>query len=173
MPRRLAPLEAIQMFIGRRDLEGCTSTRILYRSVLGCIDTKGARRGNLLLALDAAGINDVRDVTTSWLQQWYQSSAWNKYALTSLKQHWIVIRILFNFLHLQGVIPTNPAAPIKPVRGNGHFHNIPFTPAEYQSILNKASDVRLKCFVELLRWTRMDIEDAIMFSPAASMTKAH
>jgi integrase len=160
------PLESIMLFINRRELDGHTGTRTLYRSVLGCVGKKGQRQGLLLSALDEARITDVRDITTQWLQDWYQGRDWSRYKPTSLKARWVIIRTFFSFLYTSGVIASNPALPIKSIKSNGHFNNIPLAPEQYQRILDKTSDVRLKYFLELLRWTGSDLGDAVMFKPS-------
>ena len=63
----LSPLEAISLFINRRDLD-CDGTRQLFRSLLGRVDADGTRQGKLLTALDEAGIQDVRDVVVDHLK---------------------------------------------------------------------------------------------------------
>jgi integrase len=160
----LPVIDGIHLFIGRRELDGSDSTKDQYRSLLGAIDGHGKARGKLLLALKKSKIENVQQVTTKWLQEWYQSGTWDKLALTTRTQRWNVIRALFRFLHEQGMIFTNPALPVRSARGNGYFNNVPYTDEQYSAMLKAAKDnQRVYAFIELLRWSGMDLEDAIQF----------
>ncbi len=98
-----------------------------------------------------------------------------------MRQRWGVVRSFFNYLHQQGVITVNPVISIKAVPPEKTYHNVPFTEQQYNDILNNADWLvdqrvmnaerevycqRLHIFIELLRWTGMDIGDAVQFRPA-------
>jgi integrase len=78
------------------------------------------------------------------------------------------------------VIPTDPSAAIDRVKDDGYWGNIPFTDEQYSAILSNADWYvdervrdgerqvycrRMRAFVELLRWTGMDIIDAVQLQP--------
>jgi site-specific recombinase XerD len=164
--KQMSALEAATLYINRRELDDCHSTRKQYRSVLGWVDDEEKRRGKLLKALDEAGIEHIQGVDTRWLATWYQGEEWDGYSQTTRKQRWTIIRMFFEYLFEAGINPTNPALPIRSAKGNGHYNNIPFTPEQYGKILKAAeSDRRMYIFIELLRWSGMDLEDAIQFEP--------
>ena len=159
-------IDAIDLFCNRRDLDS-DDTRSLYRSFLGAINPDGTKRGKLFHALAADGIEYVQQVTTPWLQSWHQSAAWNDYKNTTKRQRWHMVRTFFRWLNEQGYIETNPSLPVKATKSNGYYNNIPYDEGEYASILKAAEgDRRLYIFIELMRWTGMDIEDAIQFCSA-------
>ena len=164
--KKLPVLSAIELFVNRRDLDGKEKTRTEYRKFFGKVNSVGIRNGKLLLSLDAAGIESIQDVSTAWLQKWYQGPEWNHYARISLNHRWGIVRTFFKFLLDQGVIESNPALPIKALKKDNHFHNIPYSNEQYVQILKAVGDDRrLYVFIELLRWTGMDLEDTIMYRP--------
>jgi integrase len=80
-----------------------------------------------------------------------------------------------------GAIPSDPSVAIDRVKDDGYWGNIPFTDEQYESILSNADryvDDRVKdderavyckrvhAFIELLRWTGMDLIDAVQLQPA-------
>jgi integrase len=147
-------LDAVNLYIYRRDLDG-ERTRALYRSLLG---------NKLAKALAKAKIEYIQHVTTPWLREWYQSKEWD-YAPTTQRQRWGVIRCFFGFLFDQKVVSSDPARPIKAAKTNGHYNNIPYNDEQVEAILKAAEDRRLYLFIQILRWTGMDNQDAMMFRP--------
>ena len=91
------------------------------------------------------------------------------------------MRSFFSFLHSLGVIAENPVANIKAVKARQVFANVPYTEEQFKRVLNEADayvDERAKdggrevlcrrsrLFLELLRYSGMDIVDAVMFQPS-------
>jgi integrase len=125
-----------------------------------------------------AQITTIQDITPVILQQWHNS--W-KQSTTTKHQRWGVVRTFFNYLHQIGVLPSNPAMAIKAIPNKGEFRNVPFTDAQYQAILQHAGvsvDAsvkeseravccqRMTAYLECIRWTGMDLIDAIKLQPA-------
>jgi len=173
---RLTIEDAVQMWLDRTELHfGKASSYAQYRSLLKglmfYIDKWNLGRE------DAQRIRFIRQLDTAFCTKWYQS--W-KLANTVMRQRWGVIRSFFNYLHQQGAITVNPVMAIKAVKAEKTYHNVPFTEQQYNDILNDADWLvdqrvlngerevycrRLHIFVELLRWTGMDIGDAVQFRP--------
>jgi len=95
-----------------------------------------------------------------------------------MRRRWGVIRSFFTYLEQQGAISSNPTLSIRAVPKEHIYLNLPFTDRQYNDILNYAAvadpgptgdskvyRARLHIF-ELLRWTGMDIGDAIQFRPS-------
>jgi integrase len=112
------------------------------------------------------------------LQQWHDS--W-ELSTTTAYQRWGVVRSFFNYLHQLGVLTRNPAIAIKAVPNKGEFHNVPFTDVQYSAMLQHAGvcvDDRVKdgerevfcrrmtAYLECIRWTGMDLMDAVKLQPA-------
>jgi integrase len=98
-----------------------------------------------------------------------------------MRARWNVVRSFFNYLHQQGAISSNPVLPIKSVARVRTFNNVPFSAQQYEDILNEVGRIgdsvarsrdtkvygeRLHIFIELLRWTGMDIGDAVKYRPS-------
>lgn len=189
-PQTPTILEAINLWLDRtRNKVGTdTSTIDQYRSTFGWIDKDGQRRGMLLTYVDAynrrhpAGgrIEFIGQITPIWLQQFYDGPAFAGLATETKRQRWGVVRSFFAWLHKMGVIPSDPSFAIDRVKSDGRWGNIPFTDEQYEAILSNADwyvDERVKdgerqvyckrmhAFVELLRWTGMDLVDAIQLRP--------
>jgi integrase len=185
--------EAINLWIGRtKNMFGDDSGIVAqYRSTFGWRDKEGQAHGNFLTYVEAynnrhpkAPIQFIQDVTPLIAQQWYDS--WNgRYSDDTRKQRWGTVRSFFAFLHSLGVLKENPVANIKAVRSRQVFANVPYTEEQYHRILNEADwyvDDRVKdgerevycrrsrLFLELLRYTGMDIGDAVMFQPSTMIT---
>jgi site-specific recombinase XerD len=168
--------EAVQMWLDRTEhLYGKGGSYAQYRSLL-----KGfvlyIVRWNLRTE-ELERIRFIDQLDTQFCTKWYQS--W-KLANTVMRQRWNVVRSFFNYLHQQGAITVNPVVSIKAVPPEKTYHNVTFTEQQYNSILNDASWLvdqrvvngerevycrRLHIFLELLRWTGMDIGDAVQFRP--------
>src|SRR5215469_13164138 len=112
---------------------------------------------------------------SAFCPQWYQS--WD-YSNSVMRRRWGVIRSFFTYLEQQGAISSNPTLSIRAVPKEHIYLNLPFTDRQYNDILNYAAvadpgptgdskvyRARLHIF-ELLRWTGMDIGDAIQFRPS-------
>jgi len=155
-----------------------------YRSTFGWRDRQGKPRGNFLLYLErynegnaADPVHYIQDITPLFCQQWHNS--WKgKYADQTRKQRWGTVRSFFSFLHNLGVIENNPALLIRAIQASQVFAHVPFTDEQFQRILDEADwyvDDRVKdgerefycrrthLFLKLLRYTGMDVGDAVMF----------
>ena len=168
--------EAVQMWLDRTEhMYGKKGSYAQYRSVF-----KGfvlyINRWNHRKE-ESERIRFIDQLDTQFCTKWYQS--W-KLANTVMRQRWNVVRSFFNYLHQQGAIKVNPVVTIKAVPPEKTYHNVPFTEQQYNSILNDASWLvdqrvvngerevyctRLHIFIELLRWTGMDIGDGVQFRP--------
>jgi integrase len=184
-------LEAINLWIDRtrNKLGSDSSTVAQYRSTLGWIDKDRRPRGILLSYLDRYNrerpatrrIQFIHQITSVWLQQFYDGDAFAAQSVATKRQRWGIMRSFFAWLHKMGVIPSDPSAAIDRVKDDGYWGNIPFTDEQYEAILSNADwyvDDRVKdgeraayckrvhAFVELLRWTGMDLIDAVQLQPA-------
>jgi integrase len=181
------PMEAVNLWLDRTAARFGkeTSTWTQYRATFGWIHEDGTTRGNMLRYIEAynrrhhdAPITTIQDITPLILQQWHDS--W-KHSATTARQKWGVVRSFFNYLHQLGVLTSNPAIAIKAVPDKGEFRNVPFTDAQYQAILQHARVSvddhvkdgerqvfcrRMTAYMECLRWTGMDLVDAIKLQPA-------
>jgi integrase len=167
--------DAVQMWLDRtQHMYGNGGTYQQYRSLL-----KGLVRYVDKWNLGKAGAERkvlIEQLDVDFCTQWYQS--W-KYSNSVMRQRWGVIRSFFTYLQQQGKITFSPVLAIRAVPKERIFLNVPFTDQQYNDILNYAlatdpgpsSDCkvyreRLRIFIELLRWTGIDIGDAIQFRPS-------
>src|ERR1039458_4196713 len=164
--------EAVQMWLDRTEhMYGKGSSHAQYRSTFGGLIAYVEKYN--LRKDEEDRITLIDQLDTEFCTKWYQS--W-KLANSVMRQRWGVVRSFFNYLHQQDVIKVNPVITIKAVPPDKTFHNVPFTEQQYNDILNDADwlvdqrvmnverDVycrRLHIFIELLRWTGMDIGDAV------------
>jgi integrase len=167
--------DAVQMWLDRTEhMYGRGGTYQQYRSLLkGLVryvdrwnhGKPEAERKVLIDQLDAA-----------FCSQWYQS--WS-YSNSVMRQRWGVIRSFFTYLQQQGKIAVSPVLAIRAVPRERLFLNVPLTDQQYNDIVNHVALVepgpttdcrvyreRLHIFIELLRWSGMDIGDAIQFRPS-------
>lgn len=167
--------QAVEMWLDRtRHYYGEGGTYQQYRSMLKGL-TRYLDKWNYRRP-EGERIALVDQLTPAFCTKWYQS--W-KYSNSVMRQRWGVIRSFFSYLQQQGEITSNPVLAIRAVPREPIFLNVPFTDQQYNDILNqiqvtdpgpttdsKVYRKRLHIFVELLRWTGMDIGDAIQFRPA-------
>jgi integrase len=183
-------LDAINMWIDRtRNKVGTESSTVSqYRSTFGWVDKDGRPRGTLLSYLDRYNrerpatkrIHYIHQITPLWLQQFYDGNSFADLSNATKRQRWGTVRSFFAWLKKIGVIATDPSSAIDRVKDDGHWGNIPFTADQYEIILSNADWYvddrvkdgerqvycrRMRAFVELLRWTGMDIIDAVQFHP--------
>jgi integrase len=174
--RRSVTIEgAVEMWLDRtRHLYGDAGTYEQYRSLLKRF-VRYIDRWNLGKP-EAERITLIEELTPAFCTAWYQS--WN-YSNSVMRQRWGIIRSFFHYLKEQGAISSNPVLGIKTVPRGHIFLNVPFTDQQYNDIVNytqvadpgptadcRVYRERLHIFIELLRWTGMDVGDAIQFRPA-------
>ena len=169
--------EAVEMWLDRtKHMYGDGGTWENYRSFFNTRLTRYVNKWNVGKP-KAERITHIGQLTPAFCAKWYQS--W-KLANTTMRARWSVVRSFFNYLHQQGKITVNPVVTIKAVPRARTFNNVPFTEEQYNDILNavgrigdsvkRSSDskvyrARLHIFIELLRWTGMDVGDAVQFRP--------
>jgi integrase len=169
--------EAVQMWLDRTEhLYGKGGSYAQYQSIfrrlIAYVEQWNVGKG------EAERLTFIDQLDTAFCTKWYQS--W-KLANTVMRQRWGVVRSFFNYLHQQGSLTVNPVISIKAVPPEKTFHNVPFTEQQYndilgdadwlvdQRVLNGEREVycrRLHIFIELLRWTGLDIGDAVQFRPS-------
>ena len=190
--------DAFQMWYDRtiRKVGDETSTIRQYRSIFGWIEDNDDRkvRGHLLQYIAAFNkrqaaedrIEYIQQITPLWLQRFHDSG------MTGLKpdtqrHRWGVIRSFFAHMHRIGVLPSDPSFSIQRIGSSGEIGHIPFTDAQYKAILDNADwyvdervrsgerevyCARMHALLELLRWTGMDLIDAVQFRPAVQIDDA-
>lgn len=170
--------EAVELWLARTEhLHGDHSTVKNYRSFFNTRLLRYVDRWNRGKS-ENERITHIRQLTPAFCTRWYQS--WN-YKNTTMRARWNIVRSFFNYLHQQGKISVNPVIAIKSVARERTFNNVPFSDREYTDILNAISGIgdsvarskdtsvyreRLHVFIELLRWTGMDIGDAVKYRPS-------
>lgn len=181
--------EAINLWLDRtRTLFGEDAAIVRqYRSVFGWVDNDGVKHGALLRYAAEHKLDYIDEFTPLVCQQ-LLTSVFSKYKQYSRHQRWGVTRSFFNYLTVIGVLKSNPTVGIKAPQVDKIYAHAPFTDAQYKSILEQADwyldervrngerDVyirRMHACVELLRWTGMDIVDAVLFRPAQQITKTN
>jgi site-specific recombinase XerD len=117
----------------------------------------------------------IADITPTHLTQW--RAGWD-FSGTTPKQRWGMVKSFFNFCEIQGWITDSPARKLKSLKGE--TERAIFSDDQYARILDnvyvyepeniptetkKNWQKRLEIFLELLRWTGMDLIDAVKFSP--------
>ena len=166
--------DAVQMWLDRTEhMYGKGGTYQQYRSLLMGL-VRYVDRWNLGKS-EAERKVLIDHLDTDFCTQWYQS--W-KYSNSVMRQRWGVIRSFFAYLQQRRGI-SNPVLAIRAVPKERIFLNVPFTDQQYNDILNyvplvepgstadcKVYRARLDIFIQLLRWTGMDIGDAIQFRPS-------
>jgi site-specific recombinase XerD len=174
--------EAINLWIDRtRTLCGNDAQIVKqYRSTFGWVDSDGVKRGALLRYATDRQLEYVDELTPLLCQQWLNSSKFPGKAAYSKHQRWGTVRSFFNYLTELDVLESNPVKTIKAPDPGDTFAHAPYTDAQYKLILDQADwyvdervrngerDVyckRMHNFLELLRWTGMDIIDAVQFHP--------
>ena len=154
----------------------------MIRSLFGHIDpeTKAVlSKGHLFGWLDKQVPRPVfiADVTPTHLTAW--RSSWKFGDLTAANR-WSMVKGFFGFCESQGWISDSPARKLKPLNFKKGNRTAIFTDKQYVAILDavslcdpenvpaatrKAWQHRLQTFVELLRFSGMDLIDAVRFRP--------
>jgi site-specific recombinase XerD len=183
-------LEAIDLWLQRaRNGSGADSTIVKqYRSTFGWIDKDGLSHGSLLRFVEdwnveypKERIDTIDDMSTLICQEWLSSESFRSLSSVTRNQRWGTVRSFFSFLSELQVIARNPVAMIKAPPANDIYANAPYTPEQYERILEQADwyvdervrngerevyCTRLHTFIETLRHTGMDIVDAVKLRPA-------
>lgn len=172
--------EAINLWLDRtRTLYGVDAQIVnQYRSTFGWVDKDGVRRGALLKYAYERHIDYIDEFTPLVCQQWLTGPAFPGKSPYSRHQRWGTVRSFFKFLSELGVLADSPVRVIKAPEAGDSFAHAPYTDEQYNSILDQADwyvdervrngerdmyCTRLHSFLELLRWTGMDVIDAVQF----------
>lgn len=130
------------------------------------------------------GITHIQDITSIQLQQWQKTKDWTSLAKTTRQQRWGVVRSLFNYLVVMGVLEKSPAAPIGREENRKDEDNHvqgPYTDAQVKAILDSVEAsipfnlpysqrptyaARVRLFIRMLEGIGCDVSDGIQFEPA-------
>lgn len=161
---------------------GDNGTVRMARSLLGHVDPESfevKRDGHLFAFLGKQVPRPVfiSELTPSILTAW--RAGW-KFSDLTARERWSMVGAFFNFCEAQGWLEDSPARKLKPLKAKKGNRTAIFTDEQYAAIL-KAVDgyepenipattrqnwrQRLATFVELLRWSGMDLVDAVQFTP--------
>ena len=163
---------------------GDTGTVAMVRSLLGKVDpeTDGVKTdGHLFswLKKQEPRPEFIADITPTHLTQWRAS--WKFNDLTAA-QRWGMVRSFFLFCESQGWINDSPSRKLKPLKVGKGIRTTIFTDEQYDAIRNAIPgsapknvptethqnwEHRLEAFLELMRWSGMDIVDAVLWIPAS------
>jgi integrase len=157
--------EAISAFIEVKKGKWAKGTLERKRTMWG----NGERKGSFREWLDTLAPRPllISEITTPHLDAWraaqdFDSDLSLNSAITDLKS-------FFKFCKARGYITSNPADEVeRPSIAKGN-RTPAFSDAEYGKILEAAKateDQRLVTFLELLRWSGMDLMDAAQFQPS-------
>jgi site-specific recombinase XerD len=173
--------EAINLWLDRsRTKLGEESHTVLqYRSLFGWVKD-GVKRGAMLRYAAEHHLDYIDEFTPQVCQQWLESKYFTKKKAVTASNDWGVVRGFFKYLVELDVLAKSPVAAIEKPSSGDTFAHSPYTDAQYQSLLDNIDGhiedrlcdgedvvfcVRVRTFLELLRWTGMDIVDAIQFRP--------
>jgi integrase len=163
---------------------GDNGTVSMARSLFGHVDpeSKGMINNGHLFDWLATIPPDARptyiaDITPTHLMAW--RAAW-KFGDLTAAQRWTMVKGFFNFCESQGWIDDNPARKLKPFSVKKGNRTAIFTDEQYAAILEavarydpenvpaatrKSWAQRLTTFLELLRYSGMDLIDAVGYRP--------
>lgn len=161
---------------------GNDGTMKMTRSLFGHVDpeTKQVKKnGHLFNFLDKQVPRPtlISEITPALLTEWRAS--WD-FADSTASQRWGMVRSFFAFSEAQGWIDDSPARKLKPLSVQKGNRTTVFTDEQYTAILNaidqydpenvptetrKNWQQRLLTFLELTRWSGMDLIDAVLFTP--------
>jgi len=162
---------------------GDHGTVAMARSLLGHVDpdTKAVtKNGHLFDFLDRQVPRPtfLAELTSPLLTKW--RSSWTFGSDLTARQRWSMVKGFFTFCESQGWLDDSPARKIKPLRAAKGNRTAVFTDDQYTKILStimayQPENVpaatrdnwqrRLTTFLELLRWSGMDLIDAVQFTP--------
>lgn len=162
---------------------GDSGTVAMARSMFGHIDPESKavlRNGHLFNWLDrqAPRPTFISDITPAHLTAWRAS--WKFGSDLTAAQRWSMVKVFFRFCEAQGWIDDSPARKIKPLKVAKGNRTAIFTDEQYVAILDavtvydpenvpaetrKGWQQRITTFIELLRWSGMDLIDAVQYRP--------
>jgi site-specific recombinase XerD len=174
--------EAINLWLDRSKTKlGEESHTVLqYRSLFGWVKD-GVKCGAMLRYAAEHHLDYIDEFTPLVCQKWLESKYFSKKAPVTASNDWGVVRGFFKYLVELDVLAKSPVAAIEKPSSGDTFAHSPYTDAQFQSLLDNidghvedrlidGEDVafcfRMRTFLELLRWTGMDIVDALQFRPA-------
>jgi integrase len=161
---------------------GDSGTVAMARSLFGHINPETKRvtkSGHLFEWLDRQVPRPtlIGEITSAHLTAWRAS--WDFGDLTA-RQRWSMVKGFFSFCEVQGWLDDSPARKLKPLLAAKGNRTAIFTDNQYSTILDsvyaydpenvplatrKAWQQRLLTFMELMRWSGMDLTDAVQYRP--------
>lgn len=164
---------------------GDNGTVAMFRSLFGHVDpeTKNVISNGHLFDWLATLPPDTRpvyiaDITPAHLTEW--RAAWKFKSDLTASQRWSMVKGFFTFCESQGWIQDSPARKMKSLRAAKGNRTAVFNDDQYAAILDavaisdpenvpattrKGWQQRLTTFIELLRWSGMDLIDAVQWRP--------
>jgi site-specific recombinase XerD len=178
--------EAINLWLDRTRTQFGERSAIVkqYRSTFGWVDKDGVRHGLLFRFATDYKLEYIDELTPLLCQQLLSSTSTMK--AYSRHQRWSTVRSFFKYLLTVGVLKSNPVRNIPAPPVDAVFAHAPFADEQYTNILSQADwyvdervrngerevyTQRIHSLLELLRWTGMDIVDAVLLNPAQQITK--
>ena len=179
---QIALEKAIALYIQDQITQhGDNGTVSMVRSLLGHVDTTTYEvkiNGRFFDWIKTLPLTErpvyIADITPTHLTQW--RATWD-FKGTTPKQRWGMVKSFFNFCEIQGWLADSPARKLKSLKGE--TERAIFSDDQYSKILDnvygyepenipaetkKNWQKRLEIFLELLRWTGMDLIDAVKFT---------
>ncbi len=180
---QISLIDAVSLYLVDKESRlGKNSTVELARCFWGDIDpaTKELKREGKFFSWIASQPSNqrpayVRDVTAKHLTDWRAAWTWND---LTRSVRWNLVKTFFHFCEAQGWITDNPARKLKPLKARKGNRTAIFTDQQYADILDavhaydpefqpasirKHWQRRIRAFLELLRWSGMDLVDAVEF----------
>jgi integrase len=162
---------------------GDNGTVAMVRSLLGHVDpeTKQVKKSGHFFSWLGQQVPRpvfVADITPTHLTTWRSSWTFND---STAAQRWGLVKGFFGFCESQGWITDTPTRKIKGLRVGKGNRTVPFTDEQYTKILAAISKYdpqnipaatrqgwqhRLTAFLELMRWSGMDLVDAVKYTPS-------
>ena len=150
LPEPVSFHTALEKFLDHlRSQKRSTATTIAYGSDLE----------QLKKHLDERRITQATTVRTEHLETYVEYLATQNYTPKSISRKINSLKTFFKFLHLEKIVPENPAHPLTHPKYDTKPPHI-LTPAEVQSLRDAARlDIRISAIVELLLQTGMRISE--------------
>jgi integrase len=158
--------EAIAAFISVKKGKWASGTLERKRTMWGHGDH---RKGSFLNWVDTLSPRPVliSEITTAQLDAWRAAQDFD--SDLSLNSAITDVKSFFKFCKTRGLVQSNPADEIeRPSIAKGN-RTTAFSDSEYEAILEAAKatdDQRLVTFLELMRWSGMDLMDASQYQPS-------
>lgn len=178
--------EAVALYIADMITRlGDNGTVRMARSLFGHIDPETkvvTKSGNLFDWLSTIPESDrpifISELTAPQITAWRNS--WDFGSDLTAAQRWSMVKGFFQFCEAQTWIADNPCRKLKPLKATKGNRTAIFTDDQYTKILdavhgsapenvpvetNKSWEQRLTTFIELMRWSGMDLVDAVQYRP--------